>query len=221
MPDPALSRRADLGAALTSCAGVVIDLADRREVHDAWQRESACAGMTVGGLTHHLLAQVAHVAAGLRVAAPVDAPVIALLDHYANAPWVSASRSGETDPDQDDKDNAAAAAGHASVVANARRALAEVPALLARPRQPDVIHVPWQGWSLSTPDFVTTRLMEMVVHADDLAASVGLSTPEQEPAVVSPVLALLTEVSLRRHGQVALVRALSRPQRSAGDVCAF
>ena len=221
MPDPSVSRRDDLGAALLSCAAVVIDLADRREVQDAWERESACAGMTVGGLTHHLLAQVAHVAAGLRVAAPVDAPVIGLLDHYADAPWVSASRNGETDPDQDSKDNAAAAAGHESVVADARRALAEVPALMARPREPDVIHIPWQGWSLSTPDFVTTRLMEMVVHADDLAASVGLPTPEQEPAVVSPVLALLTEVSLRRHGQVALVRALSRPQRSAGDVCAF
>lgn len=61
----------------------------------------------------------------------------------------------------------------------------------------------------------------MVVHGDDLAASVGLDTPEHEPAVVDTVLGLLTGVSLRRHGQVALVRALSRPQRSTGDVSAF
>ncbi len=215
------ARRAALGAALQSCAGVVIDLADSAEVRAAWGRESACTGMSVGGLTHHLLAQVGHVTAGLRTPAPADAPVIGLLDHYTRAPWVAASRSGETDPSQDEKDDAAALVGHGPVVAQARRALAELPALLGRPRDPDVVHVPWQGWSLPTPDFVTTRLMEMVVHGDDLAVSVGLATPEHEPAVVSPVLALLTEVSLQRHGQVALVRALSRPQRSTGDVSAF
>ena len=221
MPGTEGSRRADLGAALGSCAEVAIGLADRAEVRDAWERDSACTGMTVGGLTHHLLAQVGHVVAGLRSAAPSGAPVIGLLDHYASAPWVAASQSGETDPDQDDKDNAAAAVGHGAVVAAARAALADLPGLFATPRDPDVIHIPWQGWSLSTSDFVTTRLMEMVVHGDDLAASVGLPTPEHQPAVVAPVLALLTEVSLRRHGQVALVRALSRPQRSSGDISAF
>lgn len=221
MPAADGSRRAGLGAALQSCAAVVIALADRPEVRAAWEHDSACTGMTVGGLTHHLLAQPGHVVSGLRAPAPGDAPVIGLLDHYAQAPWVAASRSGATDPDQDDKDNAAAAAGHAAVVAQARAVLAELPALLGLPRDPDVVHVPWQGWSLPTADFVTTRLMEMVVHGDDLAVSVGLATPEHEPAVLSPVLALLTDVSLQRHGQVALVRALSRPQRSSGDVSAF
>jgi hypothetical protein len=215
------ARRADLGAALQSCARVAIELADRSEVRAAWERESACTGMTVGGLTHHLLAQVEHVATGLRTPAPVGAPVIGLLDHYAWAPWVAASRSGETDPSQDAKDNAGAAIGPEAVVARARQSLAELPALLGSPRDPDIIHIPWQGWSLPTADFVTTRLMEMVVHGDDLAVSVGLATPEHEPAAVGPVVALLAEVSLRRHGQVALVRALSRPQRSTGDVSAF
>lgn len=216
-----LLARGDLAAVLRSCATVAIDLADRTEVRDAWERDSACTGMTVGGLTCHLLAQAGHVASGLRAPAPPGAPVIGLHEHYAKASWVAASRSGKTDPGQDEKDNTAAAAGHEAVVAQARATLAEVPGLLARPRHPDVIHIPWQGWSLPTADFVTTRLMEMVVHGDDLAASVGLPTPEHEPAVVAPVLALLTEVSLRRHGQVALVRALSRPQRSHGDVSAF
>ena len=38
--------------------------------------------------------------------------------------------------------------------------------------------IPWQGWSLTAHDFLVTRLMEIVVHSDDLAASVGLPTPE-------------------------------------------
>ena len=177
--------------------------------------------MTVGGLTHHTLAQLGHVARGLETPAPADAPVIGLLDHYTRAPWVDASRRGEVDPEQNRTDDEAAAVGHAALLAEAEQTLATLPALLARPRDPDVIHIPWQGWSLATTDHLSTRMMEMVVHGDDLAASVGLDTPEHEPPVVSTVLGLLTGVSLQRHGQVALVRALSRPQRSQGDISAF
>jgi hypothetical protein len=63
--------------------------------------------------------------------------------------------------------------------------------------------------------------MEMVVHSDDLAASVDIPTPDFDAAVLDPVLRLLTAVSLRRHGQDALVRTLSRPQRAPGSVSAF
>jgi hypothetical protein len=63
--------------------------------------------------------------------------------------------------------------------------------------------------------------MEIVVHSDDLAASVGLPTPEFPESVAAPVLALLTGVATRRHGQAAVVRALSRPQRAPSSVSAF
>ena len=54
------------------------------------------------------------------------------------------------------------------------------------------------------------------MHSDDLAASVDVPTPDFDAAVLDPVLRLLTAVSLRRHGQDALVRTLSRPQRAPG-----
>ncbi len=198
-------------AAFLSCAAVSLELASRAEVRAAWPDESSCEGMTVGGLTHHLLQQLVHCATGLSSPAPADAPVIGLLDHYAQAPWVAASREGAIEPDQNAKDNGAAQAGPDAVLELGRRALAELPALFAEPREPDVIHIPWQGWSLATPDYLTTRMMELVVHGDDLASSVDLPTPEHEPTVVAAVLGLLADVSLARNGQVALVRALSRP----------
>ena len=98
--------------------------------------------------------------------------------------------------------------------------LAPPPGLLDAPRDPDTVHIAWQGWTLSTVDFLTTRMMEIVVHSDDLACSVGVPTPEFEEGVVTPVLGLLTGVALRRHGQAALVRALSRPQRAPSSVSA-
>ena len=64
-------------------------------------------------------------------------------------------------------------------------------------------------------------MMETVVHSDDLAASVGLETPEFPDEVVSPVLDLLTGLAVRRHGATALVRTLTRPQRAPGSVAAF
>jgi len=208
-------------AAFLSCGSVSLQLASRAEVRAAWAKESACEGMSVGGLTHHLLQQLAHCGTGLSSPAPADAPVIGLLDHYAQAPWVAASRQGAIEPDQNARDNAAAQAGPDAVLDLARRALADLPALFAQPRDPDVIHIPWQGWSLATPDFLTTRMMELVVHGDDLASSVGLPTPEHEPTVAAAVVGLLADVSLSRHGQVALVRALSRPQRRSADISAF
>jgi len=48
-----------------------------------------------------------------------------------------------------------------------------------------------------------------------------VDTPAFPEEVVAPVLGLLSGVAARRHGQVAVVRALSRPQRASGPVSAF
>jgi hypothetical protein len=63
-------------------------------------------------------------------------------------------------------------------------------------------------------------MMEIAVHSDDLASSVGVATPELPDTVLGPVLDLLVGVSVRRHGQTAVLRALSRAER-AGSVTAF
>jgi hypothetical protein len=86
---------------------------------------------------------------------------------------------------------------------------------------PPTTYVPWQGWSLATDDFLVTRLMEMVVHADDLATSVDVPTPEFGSEVLDPVFRLLTALAVRRHGRDALVRTLARPQRAPATVSAF
>jgi hypothetical protein len=196
------------------------DLAGSRQVAAAWDDESSCAGMTVGGLTHHLLRQPVHVAEGLRSPPHVDPP-IPLLSHYDSAAWVRAAAEDDVNVAIREGGNEGARVGRDVVLEHARVAIDALPDLLAEAREPDTIHIPWQGWSLTTTDFLTTRMMELVVHGDDLASSVGLDTPTYPQAVIEPVLALLTGVSARRHGQAALVRALARPQRAPGSVSAF
>lgn len=195
-------------------------LGGRQEVADAWDRESACAGMTVGGLTHHLLAQVRHVANFLAEPATVDAP-IPLLDHYARAEWVTAEPEDEANTSIRDGGNEAAAAGRDAVLAEVAPLLEQLPGLLRTPRDPDTIFIPWQGWALTTDDFLVTRSMELMVHSDDLAASVGLPTPGFPDTIAAHVVDLLGGVAMRRHGQAAVVRALSRPQRAPASISAF
>lgn len=217
-PNPSLPVAAET---FLGCCEISLALAARPEVAAAWAAESSCEGMTVGGLAHHLVAQVRSAARLLAAPEPDDAPVIGLLEHYDRAPWVAQSRSGEVDPEQNGSDNTAAGVGQVQVIADAFASFALLEGLLAGDARPEVVHIPWQGWSLPTDAFLTTRLMEMVVHGDDLAASVGIDSPEHDESVTTPVLGLLAAVAARRHGQVAVVRALSRPQRSSGDISAF
>lgn len=74
--------------------------------------------------------------------------------------------------------------------------------------------VPWQGWSLRRHDFLLTRLVEIVVHTDDLAVSVGVSPPTFAHDALGPVLELLTRLAVDRHGQSAVIGTLARKERT-------
>ena len=77
------------------------------------------------------------------------------------------------------------------------------------------------GWSLTLDDFLVTRLLELAVHCDDLAVSVGIDTPAMPPAVIDPVLDLLVRLAARRHGTTAVLRALSRSERAPATISAL
>lgn len=201
---------------------LVEHLAARPEVASAWTDESSCAGMTVGGLTRHLTSQSVNVVALLDRAAGTqgrDAETIPLLEHYARAAWLREDLDGETNQTIRAASDEQATEGPdaaLAVLAAARAGLAS-----ALEQAPETTYIPWQGWRLATDDFLVTRLMETVVHSDDLAASVGLPSPDFGSAVLDPVLRLLSALAVRRHGQDAIIRALSRPQRAPGVISAF
>jgi hypothetical protein len=79
----------------------------------------------------------------------------------------------------------------------------------------------WVSWTLALDDFLITRMMEIAVHSDDLALSVGVVTPALPSAVLDPVLSLLSGLAVRRHGPTAVLRALSRSERAPATIAAF
>jgi uncharacterized protein (TIGR03083 family) len=201
-------------------ARIVADLVRRPEVADRWDDESACAGMTVGGLANHLGDQVV-LAVRLLEAGPSELDPIPLDEHYARAAWVREDLAGEANVSIREGSDEQARDGQVAMVERVDAAVARLPEVVPSVAPDAPVLIPWQGWALRASDLLTTRMMEMLVHGDDLAASVGLETPEFPPEVAERVLGLLTRVAVRRHGQAALVRALSRPQRAPESVSAF
>jgi hypothetical protein len=91
------------------------------------------------------------------------------------------------------------------------------------PAQPEgrIVLIPWGPWALTLDTFLTTRTMEIAVHSDDLAVSVGLATPALPSDATDVVLELLQQLAVRKHGPVAIMRALSRAERAPATIAAF
>lgn len=176
--------------------------------------------MTVGGLAHHLVGQL-DALVSLYADAPDDSEPIPVLDHYRRAAWVTSGLDGEANVEIRTGADARAAGGPTQLAARAAAALESLPASLAGVADDDPVLIPWQEWSLTARDFAVTRLMEMVVHADDLATSVDVEPPEFPAEALRLVVDLLAAVAMDRHGQAPVVRALSRPQRAPQSISAF
>lgn len=192
------------------------------EITQRWNDESACADMTVGALTWHLVNQpqrivetlLAHDRRDSRLSEPIS-----VSEHYAQALWIQQDLEGPANRGVRERGEEQAAAGPRAAAKAAKDALQRLDTVLTT--APPVVVVPWTGAALAIEDFVATRLLEIVVHSDDLAASLGVPVPQFPHDVLSPVLTLLTDISLRRHGQDALVRTLSRRQRAPISITAF
>jgi hypothetical protein len=176
--------------------------------------------MTVGGVTRHLVSQPADAVEFLRIQPPPPhAPVVSLAELYERTDWFAAAVDAEENTSIRDDFNQMAEEGHAESVAILTQALADLPDAIAAAG--DTTYVPWQDSALATDDFLVVRVMEIVVHADDLAASIGRPTPLFDDDVLHPALALLAMLGARRHGQDAALRALAREERAARPAAAF
>lgn len=143
-----------------------------------------------------------------------EAPPLGSVDaHYHRAAWVMSS-SPDDPPNDRSADDAEAVLGATANTDRTSEALKTVRRLLAAGGARDVVAIPWQGWSLRRDDFLLTRMTEIVVHANDLAFSVGVPTPEFPAEVFEPVRDLIVRLAVRRHGQSAVIGTLTRGERT-------
>jgi hypothetical protein len=62
-------------------------------------------------------------------------------------------------------------------------------------------------------EYLRTRVVELVVHADDLAASIGVELVPPQPATCRVAIDVLVDAARIRHGDMAVLRALARRER--------
>ena len=65
--------------------------------------------------------------------------------------------------------------------------------------------------------YLVTRMVEAVIHSDDLAHSLGIDTPTFAPDVVDLVMVALLGMARERHGDIIMLREFARGERATGD----
>ena len=215
MPIADLCSRAFLAAAESA-----VDLLSEPNVGARWTQPSALADFSVGGLAAHLARAVLNTREVL-IAPAAQAPPITVFEHYRRSAWNGSDPESAANQGIRQTGERAASDGPGSVLAQVRRALDVVRTELADPRTGRPVFLPWAGWSLTRDDFLLTRMVELVVHADDLAVSIGI------PAVVPPdeplqlVIDLLARLAMYEHGPLAVLRTLSRAKRAPKSISAL
>jgi uncharacterized protein (TIGR03083 family) len=204
-----------LEAAATSA-----DFIESPAVLAAWDQPSALPQMSVRALAAHLGRQV-FVTAELVRSADDGQPVLELLEHYQRVAWVGKDVDDPANVSVREGAEKLATAGAAALADRVRAAAEELRVAFASQPSGRTIWIPWTGWSLTLDDYLSTRLLEIVIHSDDLAVSVGVEPPELPEAATDATLVLLTRLAVRRHGSAPVLRALSRRERAPESINAF
>jgi hypothetical protein len=199
-------------------ADAAAELLAAPELARAWLRPSALAHYTVAGLAGHLAGQIFFAERAL-AEPPGDAELIDIVTYYDRVAW---RHAGHDEPEHvriREGSARLAADGPTALAERAADAVRRLPAMLAAEPEDRLVQLSLWDWRLRLDDFLLGRTMELLVHIDDLAVSIGVPTPE--PARPDATLALLTTLAARQHGATALLRALTRAERAPATIAAF
>jgi len=218
-----MSSDVEVGPSVESQAvrGLVIEAVDAAAalmasdaVTARWDEPSALEGMTVGALSAHLVRAAGAVLAYLDRTDPARRPEGELLTPvtYFHAAIDSPihERIKEVSAEEAAAGPAEVAALCADVAARMRVRFAEEPS--------DRLLAALGGRMLTLDDFCRTRLIEVLFHLDDVAASLGVPCPDTSVEGRTIVIDTVVGIARRQHGDWAVLHALARDERREGDV---
>lgn len=203
-------RRAFLDA--SAVAGTVVE---RPDVRDRWDGGSALAELSIGALAGHLVRATGSVPAYLDRPEPVTEAPIGPAEYYARA-LDTFDLSSDLHRAIRRRSEEEAAAGYDGVVARLRAAQSALEKRLEEEPEQRLVRV-FKDLVLRLDDYLITRIVETVVHTDDLAGSLGVETPAFDAYALELAIGNLVDVARFRHGDIAVIRALARRERDEVD----
>jgi len=186
----------------------------RDAVSARWDQLSALEGMTVGALCAHLVraagATLAYLDRTDRNARPDGVLLTPITYFHAAIDSPIHERIKEVSNAEATAGPVELAAKTAQIAASMRDRFAEEPA--------DRLVAALGGLMLRLDDFCRTRLIEVLLHLDDLATSVELPCPATSAAGRTIVIDVLIGIARMRHGDWEVLHALAREERRRVDV---
>jgi hypothetical protein len=195
-------------------------LLGRSEVVGAWPEPSAITGYTVGGVASHAVHSVLWLEQLLKDVEPVGLRSVTLLEYFGPN---RVEGSDDTDPFSASlraAGEAFAQTGPEIVIAACVTARDELVGLLtdaSAARPVPVVRVP--GGQVPLGQYLRTRVLELVVHGDDVVCSVaGMTVASPPPDTVATCMDVCLELARARTGDFPVLRAFTRRERSEKDV---
>ena len=178
---------------------------------DRWEDASALEGMTIGDLAAHATRAVSSVVRYLDAGTAPNEPATDAAGYFLA---VTGLEDHDSDVNRRVRQLSAdeSATGPQSVLEHFDRNLADLSVRLPAEPADRTVRV-FMDVDLTLDEYLETRMVELVVHTDDLTASLGLPDAEFPDEVAGTVIDVLTTMARRRHGDLAVVRALARRER--------
>jgi len=201
---------ADALIAFLDAASTAVHVLERPELAERWRQDSVLPRFAVAALAGHLARGMTTVEQYLDGPEPDEAGISAA--RYFHTVIRSADISDPAHQAIRDRGADAAAAGPAALAGDARAALGRLSSRLAGVGAGRRLRVAG-GLVMTLDEYLRTRVVELVVHADDLATSLGVELAPPRPATCSVAIDVLVGVARIRHGDLAVLRALTRRER--------
>lgn len=192
-----------------------LELVASPEVAASWDEPSALYAWKVSGLTGHLVRATTSVAAYLDRDEP-EGVVLGPGEYYARI-LDTADLESNLHAAIRQRGDEEAAEGPAVVAERLRNSIEALEPVLEREGSHRRVRV-FKDLVLTLNDYLRTRIVELVVHIDDLAESVKRPASDHlTPAATTIAISVLVDIARARHGDLAVVKALARRERDSVD----
>jgi Mycothiol maleylpyruvate isomerase N-terminal domain len=197
-------------AAFLDAASTAVQLLERGELAERWGHHSVLPRFSVAALAGHLLRAMTTAEHYLDGPEPSEDGISAA--SYFQAVTGPAGVDEPASKAVRDRGEHAAAGGPAALAGQARQAFERLSSQLPRMEPGRRVRVA-ASLVLTVDEYLRTRVVELVVHADDLAASIGVELAPPQPRTCTIAIETLVDVARLRHGDIAVLRALTRRER--------